>query len=33
MNTAAILGLIGDLYQQILALQEKVKELEAKDAS
>jgi hypothetical protein len=30
MNAAAVLALISDLYQQILALQEKVKELEAK---
>ena len=30
MNAAAILALLSDLYQQIIALQEKVKELEAK---
>lgn len=32
MNAAAVLALLGDLYQQILTLQARVAELEAKEA-
>ncbi len=32
MNTAAVLALIGDLYAQITALQQRIAELEKRDS-